>query len=284
MPPLIRNISDTARWVAMYRAMESERPDALFHDRWARTLAGERGRAIFEGLPRGSNLAWPMIVRTAVMDEIIEREVAAGADTVVNLAAGMDMRPYRLRLPASLRWVEVDLAPILDEKEALIAGETPCCELERIRADLADEGARRASLARALAASTRALIVSEGLLIYLDDASVAALARDLAAEPAARLWLFDIAHPKLLAWLSKRSGRFTAEGGAPFRFAPANNTAFFEPFGWREREYRGGMHEALRLKRMPPFFWLFAIRGLFMSKKTKAMYQRFSGYALLERA
>lgn len=26
--PLIENISDTARWVAMYRAMESERPDS----------------------------------------------------------------------------------------------------------------------------------------------------------------------------------------------------------------------------------------------------------------
>jgi hypothetical protein len=27
---LVRNVSDTARWVAMYRAMESDRPDASF--------------------------------------------------------------------------------------------------------------------------------------------------------------------------------------------------------------------------------------------------------------
>ena len=43
----IRNVSDTALWVAVYRAMESERPDALFHDPYARQLAGERMSGIF---------------------------------------------------------------------------------------------------------------------------------------------------------------------------------------------------------------------------------------------
>ena len=36
----ISHVSDTAHWVAMYRAMESERPDALFRDPHARRLAG----------------------------------------------------------------------------------------------------------------------------------------------------------------------------------------------------------------------------------------------------
>src|SRR5437764_449135 len=42
-PSPISSVSDTARWVAMYRAMESERPDALFHDPYARRLAGDAG-------------------------------------------------------------------------------------------------------------------------------------------------------------------------------------------------------------------------------------------------
>jgi O-methyltransferase involved in polyketide biosynthesis len=36
----IEHISDTARWVAFYRAMETERPDAIFRDPFARQLAG----------------------------------------------------------------------------------------------------------------------------------------------------------------------------------------------------------------------------------------------------
>ena len=91
----IEHVSDTARWVALYRAMESERPDALFHDPYARRLAGERGERILASLKQGRTWAWPMIVRTAVMDELILRGIARDrVDTVVNLAAGLDTRPY----------------------------------------------------------------------------------------------------------------------------------------------------------------------------------------------
>ena len=51
--PLIRDISDTARWMAVYRARESERPDAVFTDPFARRLAGERGEQIANAMPFG---------------------------------------------------------------------------------------------------------------------------------------------------------------------------------------------------------------------------------------
>ena len=44
--PLIRHISDTARWAALYRARETERSDAIFRDPCARRLAGERGKIL----------------------------------------------------------------------------------------------------------------------------------------------------------------------------------------------------------------------------------------------
>ena len=103
----IRNVSDTALWVAIYRAMESERADALFQDPYARRLGGVRGAEIVASMPGGKATSWPMVVRTAVMDEIVMRCVQQGAATVLNLAAGLDARPYRLRLPPSLRWIHV---------------------------------------------------------------------------------------------------------------------------------------------------------------------------------
>ncbi|MFI5370926.1 MAG: class I SAM-dependent methyltransferase [Candidatus Eisenbacteria bacterium] len=282
--PLIRGVSDTARWVAMYRAIESARPDALFRDPYADRLGGEVGRRILDGIPEGRRWGWPMIVRTAVMDEIIQREVEGGVDTVVNLAAGMDMRPFRLDLPSSLRWVEVDLPEILDEKIGLVGGEPARCRLERIAADLSQTGERRDALRRAVGDATRALVVCEGLLIYLEPAQVAALADDLAAVRGVREWLIDLASSRLLLWMSKRWGKVVAEGGAPFRFAPEQGTAFFEPHGWREREFRSALDEARRLNREMPGAWVYRLMAVFQPPKMRAVMRRFSGYVLLERA
>jgi O-methyltransferase involved in polyketide biosynthesis len=40
----IADVSDTALWIAAYRARETERAGALFHDPLAGRLAGDRGR------------------------------------------------------------------------------------------------------------------------------------------------------------------------------------------------------------------------------------------------
>src|SRR5512146_3348096 len=98
----ISHVSDTAHWVAVYRAMETERPDAIFRDPYARRLAGEKGEQIVRSVKRGGQAAWAMITRTAVFDELILREIAGdGIDCVLNLAAGLDARPFRLKLPPS---------------------------------------------------------------------------------------------------------------------------------------------------------------------------------------
>jgi O-methyltransferase involved in polyketide biosynthesis len=107
----IRHISDTALWVAVYRAKESERADAVFRDPYARKLAGDRGMQIAAAMPFAQRHSWGYIARTWLVDQVIEREVQQGTDMVINLAAGLDSRPYRMPLPASLRWVEVDRRP-----------------------------------------------------------------------------------------------------------------------------------------------------------------------------
>src|SRR6266446_6712755 len=136
--PVIRNISDTANWAAVYRARETARPDALFRDPFARRLAGERGEQIFASMPDRDRNEWAWVTRTFLFDQIITDQVGQGVDMVVNLAAGLDARPYRMPLPASLKWIEVDLQDILAYKEALLQGERPACALERIRLDLAN--------------------------------------------------------------------------------------------------------------------------------------------------
>lgn len=282
--PLIRNVSDTARWVAFYRAMESERPDAIFNDPFARRLAGERGEAIVRSMPKGKQMAWPMVVRTAVMDEIILRVVKEGADCVVNLAAGLDARPWRLPLPPALKWVDVDHAEMIDLKLSKLSAERPVCQYEGVRLDLSERAARQALFARLSAGCRRALVITEGLLVYLTAESVAELADDLHAQPAFRFWLMDLASPALLKMLEKSFGKTLRAGNAPFRFGPAENTDFFSPYGWREIEWRSQFHEGLRLKRTFPMARVWNFVSSFMGTRRRAEFMRFSGVALLERA
>ncbi len=92
--PSIQHISDTARWSAVFRARESERKDPLFHDPYARRLAGARGEQMAKSTPFHEKSTWAWITRTYLFDRIISEQIARGTDMVVNLAAGLDTRPY----------------------------------------------------------------------------------------------------------------------------------------------------------------------------------------------
>lgn len=281
----IRNVSDTARWVAFYRAMESERPDAIFSDPFARRLAGERGEEIVRTLPAGVQTAWAMITRTAVIDEIVLRQVReGGVRTVVNLAAGLDTRPFRLPLDREVRWLHVDLPDQVAYVQEQLAGETPRCRLEFVAADLTEPAARRATFAKAGEGGGPALALSEGLLIYLDSTQVAEIARDLAAVPAIRSWVIDLASPKMLAMLERRWQPHLRAGNAPFKFAPPEGTAFFEPLGWKETEFRSFWSEATRLKRAMRGAWIWNLLMKITPERRRREMLRMSGIVLLARS
>ncbi len=248
--PLIRDISDTARWVAVYRARESEREDAVFHDPFARALAGERGERIASAVKLGEDNAWSFIARTYLFDRFVTRLVTHGADMVVNLAAGLDTRPYRMELPASLRWVEVDLPDILDYKEEILADAKPVCELERVRLDLSNEDGRRGLFADLGRRAKHVVVISEGLVIYLMPESVGALARDLAGPPTFQHWALDLASPGLLEMMKRSAGSAVSEAGAPFLFAPAEGPPFFTAHGWQPVEVRSLLKTAAKLGRL----------------------------------
>ncbi len=280
----IENISDTARWVAVYRALETARPDAIFRDPFADRLAGERGRAILDAIPRGRSFAWPMIVRTAVFDEIVLDAVRnKGTGLVVNLAAGLDARPWRLPLPPSLHWVDVDLPGILNYKTEMLKDEPTACRYEAVTVDLRDVEARRELFARLGAGSSWALVLSEGLLVYLQPEQVAALAADLHAQPSFKEWMIDLASPELLKRMKRMWGKNMEGGGATFVFAPPEGTEFFLPHGWREERFLSLLEEAQRLQRTMKGAWFWHLIGPLFPKKAREKFRRFSGLVLLER-
>ncbi len=284
----MKRISETAFLVAMYRALETDRPDALFQDPLARILAGGQGAMHVEVLGDQERATTAIAIRTRVMDELIEQLIkSSGVDTVINLAAGLDTRPYRLSLPASLRWIEVDLPDILAYKEQKLQNQQPNCSLERIKLDLDDSAARHALLARINAETTQALVITEGLLGYMSELKVASLATALHHQPHLRWWLFEYIDPSLGQqsqnhYDQKIFNQYFTDGQPAFKFSSSEGIEFFEDYGWQISKFCSIWKEGQRLKRLEQskrltWLWVFLLRWL-----NRKIYSQ-SGIALLER-
>lgn len=198
--------------------------------------------------PRRVKSGWPIAIRTKLFDDLILKSVAEGCESVVNIGAGFDSRPYRLPLPERLRWIEADLPALVDEKERLLSHAEPVCLLQRERLDLVDDVARRDFLDR-INVGENTLLLSEGFAVYLEDEQMRTLAKDILARSALRWWLLDFFSPSVLKMMRKSVGRDM--NNAPFKFAPSNGVAFFEALGWQTREVHSIFGEAARLGRAP---------------------------------
>ena len=251
MEPLVESISDTAKWVAFFRAEESERPDAVFYDPFARKLAGEKGEQIANAATFSRNNSWSFVTRTFLFDYYVAQYVREGYDTVVNLAAGLDTRPYRMELPDTLKWIDIDLPAMIRYKNKMLQDEKPTCQLRSVSIDLADRHARLALFEQLGAEVKRALILTEGLLIYLTSDQVASLASDLSAQKNFRRWVFDLQSPALLAMAQENMGSILKGSGAKFQFAPEEGEEFFDAYGWHRMESKSLLPTALKLNRLP---------------------------------
>ena len=276
--PLIRNISDTALWVAMYRAWESERDDAVFRDPFARRLAGKRGDEIMSTMKHANKHAWSYTARTYNVDSFVKEEIERGADMVIDLAAGLDARPYRMKLPSSLRWIEIDLPPLFQYKEEILKSEKPACKLERIPLDLADVAGRKRVFEQLGRETKHAMVISEGLIVYLTADEVCSLARDLAAQPSFQRWATDLVSPRLLTMLQKQVGTSLAQAGSPLKFGPEKGPAYFQDCGWKPIEVRSMLQTAAKLNRLS---WLFRLFAKFPDPKGAKPKQIWGGVILL---
>ncbi|HVQ54545.1 MAG TPA: SAM-dependent methyltransferase, partial [Thermoanaerobaculia bacterium] len=131
--------------------------------------------------------------------------------------------------------------------------------------------------------SKKTLVLSEGLLVYLTPEQVGALAIDLHAADSFRWWAIDIVAPQLLARLNKQWAPTLAAGRAVLQFAPEDGTDFFEPYGWREIEYRSTFEEGIRLRRHMRGAWFYRLIGKLSGSKGREKMRRIGGIALLER-
>jgi methyltransferase (TIGR00027 family) len=187
----ITHVSDTALMVAACRAHETELEDAFVRDPFAARLAGERGLAILAAMPHSNVLRLGLAVRTRFVDELLLEALRQyPITTVLSVGCGLDTRPWRIDFPSGLRWIEIDFADVLDYKEQLMSAEAPRCRRERLSVDLNDP-AQRSTMHKATG-SAPALMITEGVLLYLPVATVEALAGESCSHSGVAHWISDI--------------------------------------------------------------------------------------------
>jgi methyltransferase (TIGR00027 family) len=280
----IQHVSDTAHWIAHYRALESARPDALFKDPLAQVLARARGQSISGSLGMSKVMGWSIALRTHIIDQYILDAIQDGVDTVVNLGAGLDTRPYRLKVPGELHWIEADFPQVIDFKEEHLKNETPLCNLRRVRLDLSNESERARFLSEINASARKVLVLTEGVIIYLTNQDVTSLGQALSAQNNFRFWITDYFSPHFMQLYKQgRIGRLLTDN-VPFHFFPENWEGFFKQCGWSVKEMRYLSIEGQKLGRPAPTpkFYRFFLQFILPSSK-REMVKKMTGYALLSR-
>lgn len=185
-------VSHTALLTAAARAAESRRPERLFDDPHAATLAGPGGEALLAEV--GPDTAVPSIaIRTRFFDDVIVGAVERGIRQVVMLGAGLDTRAYRLGLPRAVRWYEVDRAEVLAHKRRLLAGAAATVDLHDVPGDACEQRTFDALRAEGLEPQARTLWIAEGLLCFLRADEIQALFERLvqSSAPGSEV-LFDV--------------------------------------------------------------------------------------------
>jgi methyltransferase (TIGR00027 family) len=280
----IQHVSDTALWIAAYRARESERPDATFKDPLARKLAGPRGFSMVETTPNTDAMAFAMVARTTGIDRLVRYAILRGIDTVINLGAGLDTRPYRMELPPTLQWVEVDFSTTIDYKNEVLKNDVPACRLQRVASDLSHDGERQTLLAQLGEKTKKALIITEGVIAYLTSKQAEKLSYDLYAVPTFQYWIMDYRQGELRnnEYIKKLNKEKLAR--TPLQFNEPHPLQFFGRDGWRVEENIMMLDEAERIGRRMPLKFPWTLFVALFPRKMKELGNKTFGYVMFTRS
>lgn len=222
-------VSRTAFYCCGIRMADAESPEPVCGDRFARWLMDENGLKVFAPFRRFRNPNGSNVTRHRMIDDLLREALREDAERLVVLVgAGFDTRPYRL---GAGRWVELDEPAVMAHKNARL----PIAQCPRSLTRIPIEFARQ-SIDEVLAGSAgtaNALVVIEGVIMYLEPAALEATLRSLVRLfPGHRLFC-DLMTRRFFVRYSRAIHQEIAGLGASFRGLRDDPTAPFLALGYR---------------------------------------------------
>jgi methyltransferase (TIGR00027 family) len=218
--------SKTALMVCAYRARASKWPKPLFVDPFAEALAGPDGEAIAARLdPKFPPMGLWLALRVAYLDRVVQRAIdELSIRQVVILGAGYDTRAARM--PRSgVRFFEVDhpaTQAAKRDKLASIPG-YPLDAATFVSCDFEREDPIDRLAANGLVMTDPAVVIWEGVVMYLTEPAIRATASRLAAGLDPRsLVAFDFVGKKFASGQSasqsdRETAAYVGDLGEPLR-------------------------------------------------------------------
>ncbi len=281
----VGNVSDTAFWVASFRAAESRRKDALFQDHFAEVLVADHGEKVSHSMRSIARpVSWSVVMRTRLIDEIILRYVNQGYTTLINLGAGLDTRAYRLALPEDFHWIEIDFPEVIEFKNQKLQEQKPNCRLERIALDLSDHDKRRELFKELNARIGPTLVLCEGVIMYLDEEAVSSLAEDIKEQSNFKLWIADYYSVEIYRIYQSPKYK-NLLSNAPFLFYPAEWFSFFKKYGWIQKEILYLYDIAKEHKRPFPLpWWALPMKFIIGEKRMMKRISKYTAFVVFEKS
>lgn len=191
------------------RAMQSRSQHPILRDPWAEEAIGRIDHD-FASFKVGERAARMFACRAAQLDQWTRTFLADHPDaTVLHLGCGMDSRIYRIAPPDGVRWFDVDYPDVIELRRRLYPARAG---RHMIGSSLADP-----SWIEAAPRGGSALIVAEGVTMYLTAEIIKALLSALIDRFSSGWVAFDAHTPQIVRWTAKM-GTTVRGTGATFRW------------------------------------------------------------------
>jgi methyltransferase (TIGR00027 family) len=249
----MKPISKTAFYCCGVRMQDAEREQPVCGDNYAKVFMNEQGLQILEAFKDETRPNTSNVGRHRIIDDLLRHELTANQNlTVVIIGAGFDTRAFRLK---GGTWVELDEPQVITYKEERLPAANSNNKLQRISIDFATESVEQKL--EAFAGRSPVTVVIEGVLSYLEEATIAQLLQTLRRLFPQHKLICDLMTRDFFEKNATSIHEKLTDMGASFKFTVDNPEEVFLKNGYRELEKIPIIEKSVLFEagEIPPEIW-----------------------------